>query len=72
MDSLDKFVQRRNARRYMVFGVEMPITYGPVQERAGISNRRHYAIHNASYAKHLAQDNLKCLKLMSKPELKGI
>jgi hypothetical protein len=67
MKNLDKFNKwsfRSNARRKTLFGVEEPITYGEVELRAGISGRRHYAIHNPAVARTMAKDNLEVLKLM--------
>ncbi len=68
-EALTKWVERQNARRTMIFGVEEAITYGPIAERAGQSNRRHYAVHNSSMAKAMARDNLECLRLMPTPKL---
>lgn len=62
--AMDKFIMRQNARRYMEFGVEIPLTYGPLSERAGRSNRRHYVIHNPTHAKFMIKENIEVLKLM--------
>lgn len=64
-----KWLLRSNARLKMEFGVEQPITHGPMNERAGKSARNHYARHNSDIAKVMARDNLEQLKLLPKLEL---
>lgn len=66
--AIDKWLFRQNARNKMEFGVEMPITYGPISARAGISNRRHYCKYNPSVAKQMSKENAKVLKLMQSNE----
>jgi hypothetical protein len=60
ISGMDMRTFRQNARRKMEFGV-----HEPAQDNdKGVSNLRHYAIHNPFYAKAMVRDVIECLRLM--------
>lgn len=67
---MDKFIMRQNARRKMIFGVnEHCKPWGPGVSYAGVY------VHikgNVETSKRIHRETLECLKLMSKPDLRGI